>query len=234
MNALTIKLRAYGRKLGLHNYVYRVRVALGQKKDYEKSFNLALKQSIRQGDTVWDVGANVGLFTALFCEWVGTEGRVVAFEPNPSSLAELRRRLPEDYPLTLMDVALGSSESTASFIVNPEHSRSSHLQFGDNPECSSQFAILVRVSTGDSICELTGYPPNVVKIDVEGFEDDVLLGLQRTLSSPVLRAVLIEVHFQALQDRGRSTAPIEIEKLLKAKGFRLKWVDPNHLKAERP
>lgn len=79
-----------------------------------------------------------------------------------------------------------------------------------------------------------GKTPNVVKIDVEGLEEEVLLGFDRTLLSPALRAVLIEIHFQELESRGQASAPIRIEKLLKSKGFRLHWIDSNHLLADRP
>lgn len=233
MNALTIKLRAYGRKLGLHSYVHRVRWALGQKRHYEESFNRALKQVVRHGDVVWDVGANVGVYTALFCDWVGPAGHVVAFEPNPNAIAEIGRRLPECACLTLMEMALGSSEGRASFVADPSYSPRSHLEFGSGAESSAMAVFPVTISTGDAVCGRLALPPNVIKIDVEGFEDDVLLGLQSTLALPSLRAVLLEVHFQALQDRGRLTAPVEIEKLFKANGFKLKWVDSNHLKAER-
>lgn len=233
MNVLMIKLRAQGRKLGLHRYVYRIRVALGQKKHYEQSFKRALEQVVHQGDVVWDVGANVGAYTTLFCKWVGPTGQVFAFEPNPKALAEIRRSLSECAWLTLMEIALGSSDGTASFVTDPLYSVRSHLQIGNSPESSNEVVIPVKVSTGDAVCARTGRVPNVIKLDVEGFEDDVLLGLKSTLSSPSLRAVLAEVHFQALQDRGRLTAPVEIEKLLRANGFKLKWVDSNHLKAER-
>jgi FkbM family methyltransferase len=233
MNTLMLKLRAQGRKLGLHHYVYRIRVALGQMSHYEEDFNRALQQGVRQGDVVWDVGANVGVYTAQFCSWVGSTGHVVAFEPNPNPLAEIRRRLPECPWLTLMDVALGAKEGTASFVADASYSPRSHVQFGGGSEFSSASVIPVKVSTGDAVCESMGRVPNVIKIDVEGFEDDVLLGLKNTLSSPCLRAVFVEVHFQALEDRGRLTAPIEIAKLFKASGFKIKWVDSNHLQAER-
>ena len=228
-----IKLRALGRRLGLHHYVYGLRVFLGQKKHYEQSFNRALKLAVHEGDVVWDVGANVGVYTALFCKWVGPKGHVVAFEPDPSSLAEIRRSLQECACLTLMEVALGSSNGMSSFVADPSWSARSHLQFGNGPESSNKVVVPVKVSTGDAVCARTGRVPNVIKLDVEGFEDDVLLGLRNTLSSPILRAVLLEVHFQALEDRGHLTAPVEIEKLFKANGFKLKWVDSNHLKAER-
>lgn len=233
MNALMIKLRAGGRKLGLHRLAYQIQCKLKQNDSYEASFNSALQNAVRPGDVVWDVGANVGIYTELFCRWVGPGGRVVAFEPNPEPFAAIERRIPACAWLSRENVALGSSEETCSFIVHNGYSVNAHLQFESQVDASDKSIISVRVSTGDAMCTRLGQVPNVIKIDVEGFEDDVLRGLDQTLSSPSLRAVLLEVHFQALENRGRLTAPIYIEKLLKGKGFRLTWVDRNHLQAER-
>ncbi|NEQ84963.1 MAG: FkbM family methyltransferase [Moorea sp. SIO2I5] len=44
-----------------------------------------------------------------------------------------------------------------------------------------------------------GYYPNILKIDVEGFEIEVLKGMQTVLASSTLRAVFIEVHFKLLE-----------------------------------
>lgn len=132
-----------------------------------------------------------------------------------------------------MNLALGASEGSCSFVVQDGYSPNAHLQFESQIDAEDKSVIRVHVSTGDAVCARLGQTLNVIKIDVEGFEDDVLAGLEQTLSSPSLHAVLIEVHFQALENRGRQIAPVGIEMLLKGKGFRLKWVDRNHLHAER-
>lgn len=176
-------------------------------------------------------GRKRGVYTELFCRWVGSTGQVVAFEPNPQALNEIQRRVPGCGWLTLKGVALGSVEGSFPFIVQNGYSRNAHLQFEDRIDLSRHSVVDVQVSTGDAICARAGYVPNVIKIDVEGFEDEVLLGLKSTLASPQIRAILMEIHFQALANRGRPAAPIQIEKLLRDSGFRLTWVDMNHLQA---
>jgi hypothetical protein len=57
--------------------------------------------------------------------------------------------------------------------------------------------------------------------------------MDHLLAAPELRAVFVEVHFRILEERGRADAPVRIEKLLRAKGLRPKWVDPSHIAAER-
>lgn len=76
-------------------------------------------------------------------------------------------------------------------------------------------------------------PPNVIKIDVEGFEYEVIEGLSAYLSSPTVKSIGIEVHFGILEERGLSQAPRWIERLLNGKGFVVTWADPSHIIATR-
>lgn len=233
MNTLWIKLRKQGRKLGLHHLVSKVSARLRPGNHYEERFGTALRNAIHPADVVWDVGANVGLYAEQFCRWVGPAGHVVAFEPNPQPFAELQRRVSDCAWITLMNVALGSRAGSCPFVADKEYSPKSHLQFEGQVDAADEDVVVVEVSTGDAVCAQLGQVPNVVKIDVEGFEDDVLAGLDQTLSSPSLRVVLLEIHLQALEDRGRPNAPIQIGKLLRSRGFKIKWIDRNHLRAER-
>jgi hypothetical protein len=91
----------------------------------------------------------------------------------------------------------------------------------------------VTICRGDSLCNRLGRVPNVVKVDVEGFEEEVLLGMGELLASSLLRCLLVEVHFKTLEKRGRAMAPVRIEKLLAGNGFRTRWVDASHIFATR-
>jgi hypothetical protein len=73
-----------------------------------------------------------------------------------------------------------------------------------------------------------------MKIDVEGFEDEVLEGMPRVLADPRLRAIFLEVHFKLLEQRGKAEAPIHIERMLQSLGFNTRWFkDRSHLQALR-
>ena len=187
---------------------------------------------MKAGDVVWDIGANVGLYTELFCKWVGPSGNVVAFEPNPEATAQLQKRLADCHWLSVEKVALGSREEECTLVVG-NYLMGGHVHYDVETKVSGESKISIQGTTGDRVCGRLGRIPQVLKIDVEGFEEEVLLGLDRTLASPDVRAVMIEVHFQQLESRGQRNAPIRIEKLLKSKGFVLNWVDPNHLLGSR-
>jgi hypothetical protein len=64
--SLTLRVRSLARRFGL----IRVMNRLGPIPNYEDRFQRSLKDAIQSGDHVWDVGANVGLYTELFCQWV--------------------------------------------------------------------------------------------------------------------------------------------------------------------
>jgi hypothetical protein len=85
----------------------------------------------------------------------------------------------------------------------------------------------------DLINKGTVSPPNAIKIDVEGFEYEVLNGLGDYLRAVELRLIGIEVHFEILNNRGFEKAPILIEKMLTDSGFFVRWPDPSHIVAIR-
>lgn len=199
---------------------------------YEERCRRALEKAIRKGDVVWDIGANIGIYTQLFSTWAGPDGKVVAFEPNPAAVEQIKNRLPGSSHLLIENIALGSQEGLSELIVGLNDTVG-HVMSQNERLGSVESRIPIRVSTGDSVCARLGTTPNVIKIDVEGFEEEVLIGLQQTLAYPQVRTLLIEVHFQQLESRGQPTAPLRIEKFLKDRKFDVNWVDRSHLLANR-
>jgi FkbM family methyltransferase len=226
MDPLLIKARSLARKTGLIRLINRLR----PQESYEQRVHEALVSAVKPGDTIWDIGANVGVYTEQFCEWVGKDGHVVAFEPGAESCANIRQRIPNCAWLTIQNVALSENDATGAFLSDGT-SVENHLAEVD--EAASGDADLVEIRRGDTIAKQLGRVPNVVKVDVEGFEEEVLGGMVEIMASPELRSILVEVHFFKLENRGRANAPARMEKLLKEKGFKTKWVDASHLFAAR-
>ncbi|HEX6239569.1 MAG TPA: FkbM family methyltransferase, partial [Polyangiales bacterium] len=142
------RLRSALRKAGVTGHLARLRNLLGSK-DYELQVDRALSSLLRPGDCVWDVGANVGLYTERFAEAVGPGGKVVAFEPIGSTYQALLSRT-QSYPwVQARNEALGAS--SASLTIALEHdptSPTNSLTRTASPQ-RSQHTQTVHVVTGD-------------------------------------------------------------------------------------
>ena len=84
-NPLVVLARDMGRNLGVNRRIAVWLNGRGHETRYDQAFSGALKL----GDTVWDVGANVGYYTRQFAECIGGAGQVYAFEPSPVNFARL-------------------------------------------------------------------------------------------------------------------------------------------------
>lgn len=228
MNPWVIRARTMARKAGLIGVINRFRAA----GPYEQRVNEALSQAVHPGDVVWDIGANVGVYSEIFCRQVGSSGTVVAFEPFADSCAQIRQRLADCSWLRVENIALGEVDTQGRLVMGPA-SVENHLETEADKQQGDSDSVPVEICRADTMLNRLGRTPNVVKVDVEGFEEEVLNGMHQTLQQPDLRAVLVEVHFMKLEQRGREKAPIRIEKLLAGKGFRTQWVDASHIFATR-
>jgi FkbM family methyltransferase len=230
MNKTLIRARSAARKLGLLSSLKRVHSMFSQ--GYERRFDTALLSDIKPGDVIWDVGANVGLYTEKFLAKTGPGGKVVAFEPAPECFDLLAAKFKHASNVVLEQVALSSSNTTGVMRMAPDPLGATH-QLSDDEESASGTTVRVTVLTADTYMERNKIVPNVVKIDVEGFEYDVFKGMKKLLADSKLRAVFCEVHFALLENRGQAFAPIQIEGLLRDAGFDVKYTDSSHIQAIR-
>src|SRR4051812_28062579 len=60
---------------------------------YEPQYVAVFKELVRAGNTVFDVGANIGFYSVLFSRWVGPAGKVLAYEPDPANVKLLQHNL---------------------------------------------------------------------------------------------------------------------------------------------
>jgi FkbM family methyltransferase len=145
---------------------------------FEEELEAYMLRELKPGDTVLDIGANVGHVALPAGALVAPTGCVYAFEPNPQ-LATLvahsaaRQRL----PVTVHPFGLGDQPGTFELRMEPGHAGGATLRpagdkYTERVSCS--------IKVGDEVM-----PPLkgrvFLKIDVEGFEINVLRGLQKTL-----------------------------------------------------
>jgi FkbM family methyltransferase len=227
---LMLHLRSFTRRLGLNRAIG----ALFSTGRYEDVFGSAIKATIRRGDVVWDVGANVGLYSAIFLEMTGSSGKVVAFEPTSACFGELRKMFSDSPAVIVRNLALGSADGTIAMAIDPDPLAATHSVVTDQMAQPAVAVVPVEVRAARSVVhEEPDLFPNVVKIDVEGHEGAVLEGLEPLLPDPRLRCIGIEVHFGLLEERGESWRPRQMEKTLVRNGYSVRWTDPSHLLATR-
>ncbi len=230
MNTLLIRARSVARKLGILSQLKALHSVFHHR--YEEHFDTALLAHIQPGDIVWDIGANLGLYTEKFLEKVGSGGAVVAFEPVSDCFDVLRSKFTGKSNVTLEPLALSSSNGTGTMKLAADPLGATH-QLVDQAHPSSEEAAQVTIVTADSYAARSRTVPDVIKIDVEGFEYEVFKGMKALLTEPKLRGLFCEMHFALLESRGQMFAPVEIERLLTHAGFEVTYTDSSHIQAIR-
>jgi FkbM family methyltransferase len=224
-------LRSMSRNLGVTPWIVKMNRLIRGSGAYEERFSQALLAAVRSGDHVWDVGANVGFYTRQISRLVGDTGSVAAFEPVPACCDAIAKlNLPN---VQTFNLALGDSEGTLPMAVSLDPLSTTNSLVN---RCEGAVdRIDVRVTTGDAILSGGSSPaPNLVKVDVEGYEEEVLKGMTAVLARQECRAVFVEVHFGILDARGHRQAPSAIERLLQIAGFETNWLDGSHISATKP
>lgn len=218
----------YGRFTGdssdlLSRYVYY----FGQ---WEPEVTRLIKQRLGPGDTFVDLGANLGWYTLLAADAVGPTGRVVAIEASPKNFLRLKENVSNNRleNVRLVNEAVWSSQGLLSLFQGPpQHSGISTVvpSFAERHrgyEKAGQIRArpLPEILNPHEIATL-----RVLKIDVEGAEGEVLLGLEPMLdSAPDDLEIFLELN-PTEYDVDRLLVPI------RRRGFRA-WIIPYQFKPE--
>jgi FkbM family methyltransferase len=143
---------------------------------------------LRADDLFVDVGANVGVYTVLAAGAVGA--RVVSIEPVPQTFNKLCANLRVNNIVDKVaphNIGLGRTQATLRFTADQD--TTNHVI---EDEAWSGPSIQVPVLALDTV--LNGSSPVLIKIDVEGWESEVLAGASATLRSPSLLGLIVEMN----------------------------------------
>lgn len=181
------------RILGGLGFGYRIHISPAEKLGYllgtdEPHLQKAIRQYVAAGDTVYDIGANVGYVSLSLAKRVGPHGRVIAFEPIPQNIEAFRKNIAVNGIDNVQLREVAASDHAGNAVIRmAENSSTASLVWHRNNPSATEFSI-------DTVCidELVergdfAYP-KFVKIDVEGAEGSVLQGMRRTIAAarPVL------------------------------------------------
>jgi FkbM family methyltransferase len=139
-------------------------------------------KTVSPGCVVYDIGAHVGFYTLLSSVLVGSQGKVLAFEPVPRNLQYLRRHVQMNCcpNVSVFPYAVSDMSGKESF----DPSINSSMGY-----FSKKGGMEVTTITLDELIKFTNIPlPDVAKIDVEGAEFRVLMGGRQTIEKkkPIL------------------------------------------------
>lgn len=172
---------------------------------------------VRPGELFVDVGANAGSYTILACSVIGSRG--IAFEPVPSTYRKLVDNVHInhlDSNVRCVNKAVGAGHGHIAF-TNDRDATNHALASGE--QCVDQ--ITVEVTSLDEA--LHGESPVLIKIDVEGFETQVLAGATGTLKNQALKAVILELDGSGTRYGFNESAIVE---LMRGNGFGAYSYDP--------
>ncbi|HWB19671.1 MAG TPA: FkbM family methyltransferase [Phycisphaerales bacterium] len=177
---------------------------------------------IRKGDRVWDVGANVGIFTFAAAYLAGSEGEVTCFEPDAWLVILLRKSAqmmsPGRASVEVVPTALSEAIGLVKFNIARRGRAASHLAgVGRVQAGGERETVTVPAVTLDWVMKQRA-APNVLKIDVEGAENMVLRGAKELLAS-ARPTIVCEVGRELMSEVGG---------ILKTNGYEITDLDAQH------
>lgn len=213
--------RAVFRMYNDRNSLRRVRAEFWANTAEDQRYLEFFRQFVQPGDLVFDIGANLGRRAKVFLQ---LGARVIACEPQSSCVSQIQEVLGHKRQLQILPVALSNSEGTADMMISNasyvsslsiEHVKVMKDRFAHDTKWSTQGTVewsereTVQTRTLDSLIAEYGQP-NFVKIDVEGFEYEVVQGLTTPVKFMSLEftAERIDRTYQAI-DRVNALRPIE-------------------------
>ncbi len=170
----------------------------------------AFRKVVKPGMVALDVGANVGAYSMLLGRWVGSTGRVFAFEPEPELFQGLVRHVTLNHLAGVVipvGVAVSESCTTARFLRSSTTGEG-RLAVGADVDRAT---VAVRTTTIDEFCAKERIAPDFIKIDVEGSELSVLRGARNTIRARPGLPLFVEMHPSAWPTIGVSLDDIRNE-----------------------
>lgn len=200
---------------GIDDGLCRYLLIAGRREAYATEL---MARELADARVVLDVGANIGYYALLQAKMLAGRGRVLAVEPVPDAVALLKENIALN-GYTNVDVfqtAIGDRNGTARMYVGKWLNRSQLEEVGSIPGDLISREIETPMMTLDEF--LADKPhPDIVRMDVEGYEYNILKGMERTLARGLPLRIFVEFHFRFM---GREKSEYLL-RMLKAHGFEI-------------
>lgn len=164
--------------------------------DYDERHEITLlRQILLPGDVFWDIGANIGFYTLTASPLVRPGGRVVAFEPASHAWQSLTDNLDLNQFNNVQTVQVALSDASGQAVLYRQ------ADFADGgaslisrADYHGDYEVVTLMTADQFLAQSGGPAPTFMKIDVEGFEANVLTGSQKILQGSQAPLILIEMN----------------------------------------
>jgi len=169
---------------------------------YEKFETQTVKQYIKPGDVVLDLGANIGYYTLIFAKLVGKQGKVYAFEPDPNNFKLLQKNIEvNNYTnVELIQKAVSDKNGKATMYIVEEHPAGNRLF--DAHDKADRNTIEVKTIRLDDFFNNDNHEINFIKMDVEGTENKVIAGMPLILRKTKKLKMMVEFAPTLIKESG--------------------------------
>ena len=165
-----------------------------------------MSRELKPGHVLWDVGANIGYLAQYFARPEFRLAAIHSFEPNPAALKVLRTMFCGHAHVRIHPFGLGAVKEQRQLFVY-EHSSPVGSIVRDLPGAAPVQISIFPADT--SLLENEIAPPDIIKIDVEGFEPQVFAGMQQTIREK--RPIIFFEHLLLEDETVRQLVPPEYE-----------------------
>ncbi len=186
---------------------------------YEEDLATCPSQNLKVGDTFLDIGANEGYFSILGAKLVGSTGRVVTVEPQTRLQSVLLRNFElnqlNNYKLVQAAISDKSNDSE-QFYESPDiNTGSSGLRSATS--YAQRVYTIQTMTLSELFQEANLDAVDLMKMDIEGYEYEAILGSAELIQSKRIKMMAIEFHPRAMAARQKDGA--EIISLLEKSGY---------------
>ncbi len=194
-------------------------------KEHEDIVKKTFMNNVNEGNTIIDIGANMGEFSLIAAKKVGHKGKVISIEPLNQAVTWLEK----NYILNgfsnyeIIEKAAGKNKGTLTLYKRSESSKAGML----DPDISDKKLVNtgeIKVDTIDDIISSRNINQvEMLKIDVEGYEYEVLCGCKNSFKEYKIKKIICEIHSSFLKKKGLDKN--SIYEILKENGFSISVLD---------
>ena len=194
-------------------------IALTNQGEHEHGMVQTLEKFLKPGDTFVDLGANEGYFTVIGARLCGPVGHVLAIEPQHRLLPVIDQNLKlNDLPqVQVLNAAISDQRGTATL-----HLTASTNSGGSGFHRHSKYKLPTQeigtITLEEALDAHQMAQVDLMKVDIEGFEYEALLGSPKVFEQHRVKALALELHPTILADRGKASS--DIEQMLERCGYR--------------